>query len=157
MFHNKRNKRAFTLIELLVVVIIVAVLAAVGIPLLTGNVQRARASEAEAALGTIRTAQRAFFAEHSQYATGDPLTAGIGLQGTDLNGRFFDGPAYATMTGNATAFCAQADGAASLAPRHDQVDTAGVDLIRRSINQNGELRDGPCSGVSVTGTCLNCT
>ena len=43
-----RSNRDFTLIELLVVVIIVAVLAAVGVPLLSANVERARASEAEA-------------------------------------------------------------------------------------------------------------
>ena len=151
-----KNKVGFTLIELLVVVIIVAVLAAVGIPLLTGNVQRARASEAEAGLGTIRTGQRAYFAEHSAYATGNPLTAGIGLQGADLDGRFFSGTAY-NLTGNATAFCAQAVGTAppNAAPRSDQV--TGTNLVQRSINQNGELRDGPCAGVSVSGVCLNCT
>ena len=48
MLRVKRGQAAFTLIELLVVVIIVAILAAVGIPLLSGNIERARASEADA-------------------------------------------------------------------------------------------------------------
>src|SRR3989338_5022281 len=49
-------RAGFTLIELLVVVIIVAVLAAVGVPLLSANVTRARGTEAETGLGTLRTA-----------------------------------------------------------------------------------------------------
>src|SRR3990167_8886774 len=62
-------RAGFTLIELLVVVIIVAVLAAVGVPLLSANVTRARGTEAETGLGTLRAALRAYGVENSAYTT----------------------------------------------------------------------------------------
>ena len=68
MLQLKRNKAAFTLIELLVVVIIVAILAAVGVPLLSANVRRARASEAESGIGAIRTGVRAYQSENNNSA-----------------------------------------------------------------------------------------
>ncbi|MFH1622014.1 MAG: type II secretion system protein [Candidatus Omnitrophota bacterium] len=53
-----RNKQGFTMIELMIVAIIVAILAVVLIPLMSANRNRAYATEAEATLGTIRTAMR---------------------------------------------------------------------------------------------------
>ena len=110
----RSKNRGFTLIELLVVVIIVAVLAAVGLPLMQGNINRARASEAEAGLGTIRTGLRAYFAENRTYAgatlanIGISTNAGISPPG-DLDGRFFDDNDYslpaAGTTLTATAYC----------------------------------------------------
>ena len=152
-----KNKIGFTLIELLVVVIIVAVLAAVGIPLLTGNVERARASEAEAGLGTIRTSLRAKFAEFSSYASANaltPINANIGLKAGDLNGRFFDDNAYTAIGANATQFCATANGTASTAPQAPKVQ--GTSLVQRSMNQDGNIGNAPCAGVNIGGTCLNC-
>ena len=100
MKHAKMNQKGFTLIELLVVVIIVAVLAAVGIPLLRGNIDRARASEAQSGLGTIRTQLRAIQAE-ANIPTAvnlrvidqvNPLSANF-RQG-DLTGRWFEDDDY---------------------------------------------------------------
>ena len=142
MFHRKRNKTAFTLIELLVVVIIVAILAAVGIPLLSGNVDRARASEAEAGLGTIRTGMRAFFAEHSAFpVAGDPILANIGLKAGDLTGRFFADGAYeiASISGPCITVVGNHDNA--LAPRHVQVDGTNGAILIRSM-QVGGANDG---------------
>ena len=134
----KRNRSAFTLIELLVVVIIVAVLAAVGVPLLSANVARARVSEAETALGQIRTGMRAHLAEFGTYTTALalPIAANIGIAAGDLNGRFFDDDDYVAITGTATTFCAGVTGntGAIVAPRAAQV--AGVS---RSINELGNL------------------
>ena len=95
MLRVKRGQSAFTLIELLVVVIIVAILAAVGVPLLTGNVQRARASEAEAGLGTWRTGIRAALAQNGgTFAAAGPVTlAQAGFLATDLSGRWFNSAA----------------------------------------------------------------
>jgi len=60
------NKKGFTLIELMVVVLIVAVLAAVLVPLMTARLESARWSEGKAGVGTIATAVRARFAEEGQ-------------------------------------------------------------------------------------------
>ena len=127
----RKHHAAFTLIELLVVVIIVAILAGVGIPLMTGNLQRARQSEADASLGTIRTGLRAFFTENSTYVGATlPL---IGVNATDLNGRYFANGDYALPALAAGTFCAGVTGnTVTTAPRH--ADVAGV---LRSINQDG--------------------
>jgi prepilin-type N-terminal cleavage/methylation domain-containing protein len=64
-----RNAQAgFTLVELLIVVIIVGILASVAIPLYRGATESAYASEADAALGTIRLALRTV---QSQSVAGD--------------------------------------------------------------------------------------
>lgn len=53
-----RNNKGFTLVEILVVVIIVAILAAIAVPIYLRYVERARASEPQSALSSIRTAFR---------------------------------------------------------------------------------------------------
>src|SRR3990167_8891322 len=103
-----KNETGFTLIELLIVVIIVAVLVAVGVPLLQGNIERAKLTEADAGLGILRTGLRARLAEHGSYIlpvapdTIDDLGAKLrvagagGAAGTpgDLDGRFFSEESY---------------------------------------------------------------
>ena len=153
MLYGKRNESAFTLIELLVVVIIVAILAAVGVPLLSANVQRARASEAEAGLGTWRTGVRAFLAENGgTFPTGTTTVtlAQAGFNTVDLAGRWFNSPAYSnTATGGTANYCVSVTGASSTAPRADQVQ--GALLITRSINQDGTIFDATVCG----GNALN--
>ena len=142
MLQWKRNESAFTLIELLIVVIIVAVLAGVGVPLLSGNVQRARLSEADAALGTVRTAMRSYFAENRTYLNATINNIGLTVDATgnnngDLDGRFFDDNDYAIQAAAAATFCARVTGGgagATEAPR--AADVAG---ISRSINEGGTL------------------
>lgn len=89
---NTRNKAGFTLVELMVVAIIVAILAAVAIPLITANKKRAMFSEGQAGVGHVRTAQRVYQAEHGTYKThSGALSAGNmpGIGITDLDGKYF--------------------------------------------------------------------
>ncbi|MGB2806252.1 MAG: prepilin-type N-terminal cleavage/methylation domain-containing protein, partial [Sedimentisphaerales bacterium] len=58
------KRKGFTLIELMVVIFIVGILAAVAIPIMRGRIDSAKWSEGRAAAGSIRTAARAFCAEH---------------------------------------------------------------------------------------------
>ena len=92
----KTNRNAFTLVELMVVVLIVAVLASITAPLLTGRIEAARWSEANAGAGTIRTAVRAYFSEkplQAQTLTGTldtpALQAVLGFNSQDLSGNYF--------------------------------------------------------------------
>ena len=132
-----KKSSAFTLIELLVVVIIVAVLAGVGVPLLTGQIQRARASEAEAGLGTIRTGLRAYFAENGTHV--GATFANIGIGGTDLAGRYFDNSNYSLDTLAAATYCVEVVGGTGAALKH--LDVVGV---TRSIDQNGTISAVAC-------------
>lgn len=52
---GSRNKAGFTLVELMIVVIVVGILAAASIPIYQRSMDKARASEGKAILGTART------------------------------------------------------------------------------------------------------
>ena len=133
---NTKNKGGFTLVELMVVAIIVAILAAVAIPLMSANQTRARSTEADAGLGTIRTALRAMYAETSAYnedlngatiTSSDP-TSLPGISSGDLNGKFFLEGDY-TMTLGASTYTLTATGNAAR-------DVGGVTI---TLNQAGNF------------------
>ena len=151
----KNNQSGFTLIELLVVIIIVAVLAAVGLPLFRGNVAGARLTEADASLGTIRTAIRAAQAAgaYTIPATGTAVTgeAALNFQAGDLTGHYFEDNDYTFIAPNggavATTYCLSVTGdTAGAAPR-------GVDVngVVRSMNDAGSI----FASVDCLGTAVN--
>jgi prepilin-type N-terminal cleavage/methylation domain-containing protein len=138
----RKNERGFTLVELMIVVIIVGILAAVAIPMYQGATERAKASEAVAALGTIRGAMRVYFAEHGTYVNasftdGAQITNGsvLDVSDNDLMGRYFSSACY-TFSGapTAAAFTIECDGASSAAPNASEVAT-----IVRTINEQGDI------------------
>jgi prepilin-type N-terminal cleavage/methylation domain-containing protein len=61
-------KKGFTLIELIVVIIIVGILASVGMTQYTKVVEKGRAAEARLILGSLRTAEVAYYMEEGSYA-----------------------------------------------------------------------------------------
>lgn len=63
------NQKGFSLVELMIVIVIIGVLAAVAVPIYTSNVTKAKMSEANAALGTIRTMLRVYYGEYGEYPT----------------------------------------------------------------------------------------
>jgi type IV pilus assembly protein PilE len=138
----RKNQGGFTLVELMIVVIIVGILAAVAIPMYQGATERAKASEAVAALGTIRGAMRVYYAEHGTYvgtgaAIGDKVTLANVLDVTDndLLGRFFSTECYTfDAVPTAAAFDIECDGANSTTAQAGEVAA-----IVRSINQNGDI------------------
>ena len=90
------EKKGFTLIELMVVILIVAILAAVAIPILRGRIESAKWSEGAAIAGTIKTAAKVAYAEDSSAANILALTAEVstiltplGFQAGDLTGEYF--------------------------------------------------------------------
>lgn len=136
---RKRNNQGFTLVELMVVAIIVAILAAVAIPLMTANKRRAIATEAEAGCGTIRTALRIYYAEHDSYPTGTTASATtlIGIGVGDLDGTYFSDECY-TFTSDASTYTIQATGDDSTAPKSE--DAAEIVI---TLDEEGTwTRDG---------------
>ena len=114
----------------------------VAIPLMSANKTRAMATEAEAALGTIRSAMRAMFAETGDYSVdldGDPLAEGTalnvpGIGAGDLDGRWFSDECYTIGGLSATGFTVTATGSASTAPR-----AADIQDVVITLNQDGEF------------------
>lgn len=123
---RKQKKAGFTLVELMVVAIIVAILAAVAIPLMGGNKYRAIATEAQAGLGSIATATKVYFVEKGAWPTAvSDLTT---LSQADLNGKYFDGGDFQyTATGTNWAVQATANATAG--------DAAGSTI---SLNYAGD-------------------
>ncbi|MCD6204289.1 MAG: prepilin-type N-terminal cleavage/methylation domain-containing protein [Candidatus Marinimicrobia bacterium] len=81
------NESGFTLVELMIVIVIVGILAAVAVPIYQGNIAKAKMTECDAALGTIRTAERVYYAENSTYTSS---LSDLGLSNNDLTGKYFE-------------------------------------------------------------------
>ncbi len=99
----KKNS-GFSLVELMIVIVIIGVLAAVAVPIYNNNVMKAKMSEADAALGSIRTQLRVYYGENGKYPTG--VTAGVVANATwydintgELNGKYFNDASYTYTSG----------------------------------------------------------
>jgi len=73
MMCRAKSTSGFTLTELIVVVAIIAILAAVAIPVVTGYIHRSRASEVYTVLQGIREKEEAYFSEFKRYTTDLPM------------------------------------------------------------------------------------
>jgi len=95
-----KSRKGFTLIELMVVVLIVAVLAALIVPLMTSRIEAARWSEGKAGAGTIATALRAYVAEQGEEGVAIPAIVPIAtfMNEAELTGKYFQSGDY-TVTG----------------------------------------------------------
>ncbi len=101
-----KNRKGFTLIELMVVILIVAILAAVAIPIMRGRIEAAKWTEGKAMAGTIATALRADAAEqgvdaaYTTPASGD-VTA-LGFIVNDFAGTYFRNTNFSWSSTNTT-------------------------------------------------------
>jgi prepilin-type N-terminal cleavage/methylation domain-containing protein len=91
-----KRRKGFTLIELMVVILIVAVLAAVLVPMMTSRLEAARWAEGKAGAGTIATALRAYIAEQGEEGVTD--FSGIAIptfmNEAELTGKYFNSGNY---------------------------------------------------------------
>ena len=66
---SRSNRRGFTFIELLTVVVVIGILAGIGVPRIRNMKERSYQATLRNDLGTLRTAQEAFFADNQRYST----------------------------------------------------------------------------------------
>lgn len=133
---RRSARRGFTLVELMVVAVIVAILAAVAIPMMSVSRKRAMATEAESALGTVRGAMRAMYAETRDYTrsiTGSAIAPGVitvipGVGPVDLEGKYFATGNYEIESVGTTAFVLRCVGTTG--------DVTGVTI---RIDQDGTI------------------
>jgi prepilin-type N-terminal cleavage/methylation domain-containing protein len=72
------NRKGFTLIELLIVVVIIGILASIAIPKFANTKEKAVKASLLSDLRNLSTAQEAFFADSSHYATAYGTTIATG-------------------------------------------------------------------------------
>jgi type IV pilus assembly protein PilE len=65
---RQKSRRGFTLVELMVVIVIVALLAAIAVPLYMNYTKDAKRSEAAGALAAVATAQQTYYQRNGAYA-----------------------------------------------------------------------------------------
>lgn len=70
-FPRRAARRAFTLIELLLVLVILALLAAVVVPKLTGRVEDAKIKTTKTQIGAFKTALQTFNIDNERFPTQD--------------------------------------------------------------------------------------
>ena len=138
------RQRGFTLIEVMITVMIIGVLASAATPILTGSIEKAKTSEATAALGSIRRAMRMHYVEYGtykdpQFTAGRKVTFGsiLAISDTDLAGRYFSSECYTFERVKRRTFRIVCTGMASTAPTGGEV--AHVVLY---INQKGDIWRG---------------
>ena len=90
------KRKGFTLIELMVVILIVAILAAVAIPIMRGRIDAAKWSEGRAGAGTVSVSVRAAEAETEDANAFDGWTTAEdwGFADGDLDGTYFTDESY---------------------------------------------------------------
>lgn len=72
---KKRNTKAFTLVELMLVLVILATLAAIVLPKLTGKSQQAKITAAKTQISSFSTALEAFEVDNSYFPKSGDLDA----------------------------------------------------------------------------------
>lgn len=105
----REDDRGFTLIELLVVVLVIAILAAIAVPVFLNQRKKSYEAQIQSSLKSM--------ADAVETAAIDPTAGGSyasldGLTGNDLGAYGFTMPGYlahATIEANATEFCIEAE------------------------------------------------
>ena len=100
-FHAMREERegVFTLIELLVVILIIAILAAIAIPVFLNQRKKGWVSQAQSALKNMATAQETYLVDTGHYSS---TLAGLTTNGFRYSTSDVD-PSVVGPTGNANA------------------------------------------------------
>jgi len=145
---SRLRTAGFTLAEILTALIVVAVLAALAVPLWRNHLLRVHRADGRAALIEVQTAQDKFFGTHARYASGAEVAApapqGLGLKAVSEHGFYRievtasdDGLGF-VATAHANSTQGQTEDARCVELTLDHVGR------RRAVDAGGEDRSGDC-------------
>ena len=66
-----KSKTGFTLVELVIVIAIVIILSVISVPIYRGYIDKAKWAEGYALIGTVVSAQKAYYSEYGNFLTWD--------------------------------------------------------------------------------------
>lgn len=148
MRRSRLRTAGFTLAEILTALIVVAVLAALAVPLWRNHLLRVHRADGRAALIEVQTAQDKFFGTHARYASGGEIAApaprGLGLKAVSEHGFYRiavqtsdDGLGF-VATAHANSTQGQAEDARCIELTLDHVGR------RRAVDSSGTDRSADC-------------
>ena len=131
-FHamKEREEGGFTLIELLVVILIIAILAAIAIPVFLRQREKGWKSQMESAVKNAATAEESYLTANDEYTTD------VTLLETEEGLKYAADVNLTITASGGTSYCIEAD--------HDNLDAA--DTVYYS-SDSGEPLDGTCPAV----------
>lgn len=129
--------RGFSLLELMVVIVVIAVLTGIAMPIYSSSIKKAKMAEADAALGTIRSQLRIYYAEYGEYPDGSEATVidadWSHFKAGELNGSHFADESYSYT---------------KLSENWYQIRCAGGEVLDydRTLDQDGNFGQTTLSG-----------
>lgn len=104
-----RMVAGFSLVELMIVIAVASVSVAVTVPIYASNVMKAKLSEADANLGSIRTQLRIYYGNNNEYPRAESAALVVGATWNDinsgqLNGKYFDDSSYTYVSAEGVEF-----------------------------------------------------
>ncbi len=82
----KRKLKGFTLVELVITIAIVIILSVVSVPIYRGYIDKTKWSEAYALMGTVLSAEKAYYSEYGNFYIGSGYTPFDPVLGIDARG-----------------------------------------------------------------------
>jgi type IV pilus assembly protein PilA len=137
---KQRSSEGFTFIELLVVIIILGIISIMALPILLGQVGKARETEAKEQLSAIAQAQQAYFFEKGTFADA------LAKLDVTVEGKYYNFPNPITANSNKVKHQAVAQNAANNATRN-----YGLGIYYNSF---GGFSIVLCQSTSIGGTAL---
>ncbi|HVF52662.1 MAG TPA: prepilin-type N-terminal cleavage/methylation domain-containing protein [Actinomycetota bacterium] len=139
-FHAAKEGRegGFTLIELLVVVLIIAILAAIAVPVFLNQRRKAWVSQVESFLKDAATAQESWRTDHTSYSSSiaELETEGFNYSAEDVTG---------ATTGTATQYCITATNLNDTVIQGEYSSNDGAPKVKGEETDPAPNASAPCT------------
>ena len=132
--NGSRMANGFSMVELMIVIAVTSLSVAITVPIYSNNVQKAKLSEADANLGSIRTQLRIYYGNNNEYPKAESAAMVVGATWNDINsgqlsGKYFDDSSYTYVSIEGVEF-------KIICSAKDELDSD------RTLDQSGTLAGG---------------